>query len=95
MKLNDLGVSLQDWDIVLVTIGSDGHATGPDVECKQCVFHQVTNNSTATFTRRSTSTQTMNVPADQDSMFWIPVPNLNQLYFTGTANDTIKILWTK
>jgi hypothetical protein len=89
----ELDVSFKDWEIVQVTL-ANGVGVGPDIKCKQCQLYQNgTVTSQAQVKRGSASTYSWPVSSDPLLPNVMPVPNLNQLYFTGTTGDTIKIMY--
>ena len=89
----DLTENSGSWGWTKVTIGAGPASTqGPSQKCKSCrVFHY---SGTATFMSYTTATANdIPLPTTSATALQIPIRNLNQLYFIGTANDVVMIIW--
>jgi hypothetical protein len=90
---SDLTKNSDGWGFTKITIPSGPTAKRPDsksiLSCK--VFHF---SGTATFVDSTTATTaSIPLPTTPATALTLPIKNLNEMSFIGTANDVVGIIW--
>lgn len=87
-----VSMNTSEWGQEVITIASTS-GQGSDQRCKSCYVYAPSTNTGTVYMNAGSAADSNDAPLIQDCPLLLPIANTEQLYFSGTNDDVVVIIW--